>query len=274
MLNHKKTNLSSLQNSFNAYLIKEDPNFEDLTEEGPKLDKASRIKIYFDAYRLRLIEVLQEDYPKLHSALGDETFDSLSRSYIAFYPSQHFSIRYFGQHLSQFLNEQEPYNRHPYLSELAAFEWALGNSLDAKDAHIITLNDLQTLSPEDWGYLTLQFHPSVDSLLCYWDVPEIWKAIEEESAARSFSEYPNPITWIVWRKDLQGQYRSLSDEQLKMLALYKEGKCFAEICEALLEDHPEEQVPTIAFGFLHQCISDGLVSEIALSLEEDSLEEE
>lgn len=271
MLLNKKNSLLSVQNTFFSYLIKEDLQFEALTLEGHKLNKTSRMKIYFDAYRLRLIEILTEDFSKLHTLLGDESFERLSKNYIEFCPSRHFSVRYFGQHLSRFLKEYEPYNKHPYLSELAHFEWALGETLDAKNSNVITLQELQSLAPEEWGYLRLQFHPSLQSLLCRWDVPEFWKLVEEEATLRPCVEYSKPMIWIVWRKELQGQYRSLNDDQAKMLSLYQEGKCFAEVCEVLLEDHPEEEVPAIAFGFLHQCISDHIVSTISVSPE---LEEE
>src|SRR5579871_673370 len=90
-----------------------------------------RVRVYVEGYRLRLLEVLGDNYTGLHSLLGDEQFDEMGRAYIDAHPSTHPSVRWFSRHLEIFLKDTSPYDEHPYLAEMAAFEWAQGLVFDA-----------------------------------------------------------------------------------------------------------------------------------------------
>ena len=67
-----------------------------------KTSASRRLAIYYDAYRLRLLEALDSNYPILHSWMGDDEFEKLGLAYLDAHPSTHFSIRYFGHRLSEF----------------------------------------------------------------------------------------------------------------------------------------------------------------------------
>ena len=62
----------------------------------------ARLAIYRDAYRLRLIEVLGNDYDVLHAYLGDELFDALAGEYVAAHPSTFRNVRWFGGQFLRF----------------------------------------------------------------------------------------------------------------------------------------------------------------------------
>jgi len=53
----------------------------------PPLSVADRLGIYRNAYRVRLIEALDDTYPVLHALLGDEVFIALSWEFVADHPS-------------------------------------------------------------------------------------------------------------------------------------------------------------------------------------------
>jgi len=64
--------------------------------------RSTRIAIYANAYHARFVEALAADYSALKTYLGDDEFEQLINAYIEAYPSQYFSMRYVGQHLSDF----------------------------------------------------------------------------------------------------------------------------------------------------------------------------
>ena len=64
----------------------------------------SRLGIYRNAYRVRLIDALDDTYSVLHKLLGDETFVALGEMFIAAHPSVHRSIRWYGRELADFLS--------------------------------------------------------------------------------------------------------------------------------------------------------------------------
>ncbi|HSC46448.1 MAG TPA: DNA-binding domain-containing protein, partial [Gammaproteobacteria bacterium] len=109
-----------------------------------------RVGIYVDAYRLRLLEILEDNYPGLRVLVGDEVFDRLGRSYIDAHPSIHPSVRWFSRHLEEFLKTTAPYAGHPYLAEMAAFEWAQSMVFDAADAAQVAIEEMTVVAPDQW----------------------------------------------------------------------------------------------------------------------------
>lgn len=259
--------LYKIQNVFQAYLTDQNPDathtMEHLTNDSTHISATKRLEIYYDGYRLRLLEILEGDFPKLHTLMGDEAFDALGHHYIAAYPSKHFSARYFGQYLAHFLREEIAYTKQPYLAEMADFEWALGNTLDAENANIITLDDLKSISPAYWGNLKIHFHPSLQVRTFEWNIPQLWKTIENKEPPQSPIKQKESMTWIFWRRDLQSQFRSLTKPQALILKLFQEDNPFSDICESLSEIIDPEMVPVIALEFIQHCIDDGFISKLS-----------
>ncbi len=260
--------LYRIQQVFQDYLTDQDFNstcrMEDITVDTTQISAEKRLKIYYDAYRLRLLEILENDFPKLQTLLGDEAFDSLGCLYITTHPSQHFSARYFGQKFAQFLRERDISVNKPYLAEMAAFEWSLGNTLDAENATTVTIADLKLIPADQWGGLKLRFHPSLQTCIFEWDTPQCWKAIENNESPRLPQKQKEPVTWIFWRQVLQSQFRSLTNPQALMLKRFQEDQYFGDICESLSQIMESEVIPAIALGFIQQCLNDGFVSQLSL----------
>ena len=145
-----------------------------------RADAEERIHVYVEGYRLRLLEVLQDNFPGLRGLLGDNQFDALGRAYIEAHPSTHASVRWFSRQLAGFLRSTAPYSGHPVLAELAAFEWAQGLAFDAADAPVLDVQALATLPPESWGRVRFGFHASLQRLDLDWNAPKIWQAVDAE----------------------------------------------------------------------------------------------
>ena len=133
-----------------------------------------RLHIYGYAYQSRLSEVLSVDFPALKNLLGDSQFDDMVRAYLQAYPPDQPSIRWAGRNLPTFLVSTAPYSEQPVLSEMAAFEWAQGETFDAADSQLAIVQDLFSLAPEQWGMATLNLIPSLRQLNLAWNVPQIF----------------------------------------------------------------------------------------------------
>lgn len=259
-MHNNKSQLAAIESYFQAYLLNKDPlSIQTFVNSDADLNSSHRLKIYYDAYRLRLIEILQEDYPKLNHLMGNEDFELLCKDYIEAYPSPYFSVRYFGQFLSQFLLENDAL---PYLSEMAEFEWKLNDTFDAANSPIIESHVLYALPAEHWGDLRLQFHHSLQQMDCHWNVPKIWQAIDVNEAIPEPQQEAEAITWILWRKELGSFYRSLTPLEVLCLNHFQDGHNFAEVCEALCQKIPEEAVPKEALSFIQRSIADCIIADI------------
>jgi hypothetical protein len=213
---------------------------------------STRLAIYSDAYRLRLIEALESNYPVLAELLGADQFSSLARTYIDTHPSQHYSIRWFGHRLTEFLNGS--YANQPWLAELARWEWATAHAFDAADAASLTQADMATLAPDAWAQLMLRASPSLTHLQLNSNIVAIVKAAAGEKLPEPQS---SPTTeWCIWRQDLQVRYRSLDSVEAKIVDALHHGITFGELCESLTEHFPAEDVPLRAASYLKQWLDE------------------
>ena len=94
--------LIELQKSLQQYLLNDDNSIDAFTLETEKFSKQQRLTIYQEAYRLRLIDALKNDYPALHLLLNNIAFEQLLHEYTTAHPSQHPSLRWLGEKLPFF----------------------------------------------------------------------------------------------------------------------------------------------------------------------------
>lgn len=221
-----------------------------------------RVKVYVDGYRLRLLEVLEDNFTGLHTLVGDEEFDRLGRAYIDAHPSTHPSVRWFSRNLEAFLRGTPPYDAHPYLAEMAAFEWTQGLVFDAADDPVAEMQTLASVPPETWAGLRFGFHASVRRLELAWNVPQAWAAMDAGDAPPELVSADSPVSWLLWRAELTTRWRSLGKDEAWALDAALEGGNFAGLCEGLCRWHEASGVALKAASFLKLWFSDGLVSHI------------
>lgn len=275
--------LTKLQASFQAYLLDEDAqsSFEShaITAQivsDAKVGIQKRLGIYYDAYRLRIIEALATSYPKLNLLLGDVLFNQIARSYITQFPSTYQNMRWYGAKMQTHLQNTLP--EHPIAAEMAAFEWALSLAFDAEDTPTITLEDLAAVPPETWGSLKFYFQPSLQILHFKWNIIAIWKALNEEETPPDAAQTSEEMSCLVWRKTLNAHYVSIASIELSALhlALSPENNrgSFGEICDFLMTHNPSDmamsdeeiaqQAMATAAQYLASWIQEGMIKATVL----------
>ena len=174
--------LPEIQTDFQSYLLNGDTAIGVHVVGTERVPIETRLAIYGDGYRARLAEALQANFPVLAELLGEGDFETLAAAYIRTHDSPFFSIRYYGNALSEFLATESEYAGAPVLAELARWEWAMTEVFDAPDAESIAVADLAHVAPEDWAELRFEWHPSVRRLALSWNAPQIWKAVSDGSS--------------------------------------------------------------------------------------------
>ncbi|MDZ4730877.1 MAG: DNA-binding domain-containing protein [Xanthomonadales bacterium] len=260
--------MTKLQQRFQQHLLEPDADaLADVIVETPQVPRATRLHIYSNAYRERMVEALDSDYHQLHVFLGDEEFSRLIYAYLAAHPSRQPSLRWFGAHLPEFLHRTRPYSGHPELAELAEFEWALCHAFDTADAPLVDLAQLMKLAPEELAGLKLGFHSSLQELLLHCAAPTVWQALNENAEATPppFNWKADPDAWLVWRQELRLMFRPAEADEAWALEAFRSGKAFGDVCEGLCQWHAEEQVPTRAVGLLQTWLNEQLVIKLQSS---------
>lgn len=241
-------------------IITSEPLINAHLQMPPRGTVADRVAIYADGYYGRLEETLMSDYETLVEVMGESKFTKMCRLYTDTYPSYHYSLNSFGESLSQFLTDNSPYNKKPYLAEIADFEWAEYQAMVAKDAPLLTTAQLQSLPPELWPELQLNLHPSCKMLTLYWNSLAILKAARDNKVLPKAKKLKTPQSVFIWRRNLDVRYCAVGHLEFIMLDAIKNHATFIEICGKLSEQMPEDEVATYLVKELHEWLQEHVFS--------------
>ena len=223
------TALADFQRALAAHIRQGDAVPLGLIADGPAFPAAARLAVYRDAYRLRLVEALGEDFPLLRALLGAAAFERLAVAYLAARPSRSHTLRELGRGLAGFLARR----RRPALRATAAFEWALLDAFDAADARTLTPSDLAAIPPSHFPLLRFRLSPGVQVLRLGWNVPSVWSAWHADGEVTPPVRLPAPVDCLVWRREERVYFRSLPPDEAAALAALRRGRRFAAICAVL-----------------------------------------
>jgi hypothetical protein len=217
---------------------------------------------YAHAYRARLCEVLELDFPALRALLGDDAFANLALRYIAVRPSYSRSLRWYGGEFAAFLASLTEVAGRAWLAELARFEWALGEAFDAIDEPRLDAATLHDLAPAEWGTLRLRRARHVRVLRLGWNVPAI-QAAAVSGRAPPAAEH-DERAWLIWRQDQRVRFKPLAEDAARALADAAEDREFARLC-AHFSDFPRPAQRAVEV--LHEWLALGLVAAPTVSTE-------
>jgi len=228
-----------------------------------------RWRIYADGYRLRLIEALAAQYPVLAARLGTDAFSALALEFVEARPSIHRSIRDYGSELETFAGARGDRNLDRMLGELAAFEWRLAGAFDAAQRPATTPADLAEVKPEEWATLAFTAVPSVQRLRTTTNAVAVWRAVKAatespEASASAVEATPaaavvDAIEWLIYRRELTVEFRSLPPDEAAAFDLLTSGASFGDLCGSLAEAGSE--TPALqAAGWLKGWLTEGLLA--------------
>lgn len=250
-------NLYQIQTLFQDYILKGEEGIAGhIVGDAIKTDE--RLKIYFDGYRIKLVDVLKSDFPKLYCYIGKEKFEALCLAYLKQYASEHFSVRYVGQYLIPFLVHSELFVNNPEVVELVKLEWILDEALDSLDAKALTAAGLKKIAPELWSETCFSLHPSVRVITLNTNVDIIWTELHQEKQNISAVEhYSEPKHLLIWRdQEMQLYFKPLDAIEACFVRSLQEQQSFAQVCENLCQHCDAEQVPNKALSILQHLITD------------------
>jgi hypothetical protein len=216
-------------------------------------DRKTRIRVYSDAYYLRLRDVLGEDFPKVTALLGDR-FDEVVAGYLETFPSEQPSVRHLGRALAEFLQSREDIPK--CLADLAELEWARVEVFDAPDAECATIDELAIIPPDAWPALRFSTIPAIQTLSVQYPAHQLW------SDSQSLEVPAAETSLRIWRKnDFLVLHAPMDERESAALPKMISGETFAAICETFA-DLPEMDAAREATGLLARWLEDGIVARI------------
>ena len=227
--------------------------------ERAGMSATERLDVYANMYFFRILDVLKEDFPALLALLGADAFHNLITDYLLAHPSRHWSLRWVGERLPEFLSRHELGRDAPHLADVATLEWALHDAFDAADAHPLTAQDLASVAPEAWPALQLALDPSVRLLRFETAAPRIW---QEAKAGNALGDIGcGPVYARVWRREMRVFHKTIPAFEHGALAAVAAGLPFAEICGRLAGDATEPtDIAGELVGLIRTWLGDGLLA--------------
>ena len=273
--------LAELQSLFQAAVLTgdaEDGALLDVIAPPREADRPTMMGVYVNAYRLRLAEFLDEDFPALRVLLGDDEFEALVEAYIDENPSRLRNARWYTTRLPEFMQESENWSANALAIGLALFERALTDAYDAADAPAQSIETLAEFSPQDWPRLGFTFHPSLRLIEVAARVLDAYAAAtadeQDEEAARADEDDEGALedrpsdaseseTIAIWRADLDPAYRQIDPDEHLALFEAMAGQSFGDICQLVAFQNEGQSATERLARFLVTWFSEGLVIGVA-----------
>ncbi len=251
--------LKQIQEQFQKSLLEGDLTILEYIPDSPRETRDTLLGLYQFAYRARLMEFLENDYPQLHTYLGDEQFAQMSTDYIAENPSNQPNARWYGNRLPRFLAQQAPYCDQNQIPDLAALENALNSVFDEADDPLLTLSHLSDIAPNEWAELVFVPVRATRRLDFLTNATELWNALASEKTPPPVTSSRTQKHYLIYRDDGQASFRSMNYEEAMMWDKMAAGVPFGVLCELLATYGGEDDAAMRAAGYLHNWIASDVI---------------
>lgn len=171
------SDLSKLQKDFYS-AFRDKSEFETYIKKN-KVSAENRFGVYQTNITEALRKTLENTFPLTWQLIGQECADGAAYTYIheGNLP-QSGNLDDWGASFPEFLKSFAPVKNLGYLSDFAKLEWLKHLSLISEDAESLSLQELQTISPEAIDKLVLKLHPSVHLLSSKYPLDQVLEVVE------------------------------------------------------------------------------------------------
>lgn len=219
--------------------------------EPPKGTAGERWQVYREAYHLRLIEAIANDYPATARILGPPAFDRLIRRYLALHPPAAHDIGRAGDRLAAYLPGDPLTEKLPFLPDLAAFEGALAAAVTAADLAPPSREALAALDPHLLFESPLALAPGAAFLDSAWPLGELWELRHKSDEEAALDVEGKPARLLVFRDGLTVRWRPIEGEdEAALLTGVVRGETLAGLLDSGACGAPEEAAPRLVSTFL------------------------
>lgn len=156
-----------------------DPNRRspELVSERDTDGSSRRFNIYRNNRAASLIDALQSTYPVLCKLTGEAFFTAAARQFIDDTPPLGPVMSEYGNGFGEFIQQLPGASNYPYLADVATLEWERLQAFHAADQHLLTLNDLQSIDPEQLTSKSFIAHDAVRLVKSAWAIGSLWNSV-------------------------------------------------------------------------------------------------
>lgn len=232
-----------------------------------QLSQAEALGIYNNAYHQRLVEVSSALFPMIFHTLGRDLYTQLWIAYMGAYPPRNGPIHRVGERLHTFVTEHPSFAGVPAVADIVQLESLLTALFDRVDETPYSLAQLQALPQDDWPAMRWQAKQDWAMLHSRFDLERYWREMQAFIAAQgepgktdfaitTLAPAPPPAVpnYLVLCQNQRMQFQLIRPEMAVFLAGVRANRSFAELCVALAEAFPEQEIPSLSLRLLLRVI--------------------
>lgn len=217
------TDLLAFQDRFGRFLL----------QRGEFDGDAAVLAIYRNNVMYSLSRALADQYPAVHSLVGEAFFGALARDYVLQYPPQDPSLTFYGECLGDYIRQHPACAELPWLADVAQLEFDRQRVLHAPDEAALDIRTLASLDAGQLESLRLPLLPSVGLMRSRWPVQRIRdEALSETPCAVDLHAEADTLL-LIHRIGLNVRVDTLSLSRWRLLALLADHLSIAEGWERL-----------------------------------------
>ena len=216
-------------------------------------------QIYQNAYRERLLAVLEASYERTRQWVGDDAFAAAARHYVISNPPHSWTLDAYGAEFPALLCEL--FARDGEVAELAWLEWHLQQAFAAPDLPSLTGADVAQagLQDADWELLRFSMAAGFAARPVRHDITGLWQSLRSGETADFVIKPADPGVLVVWRQGLTPNYRMIHDDEFAALYYLVRGNTFGEVAARCGESR------AAALGeWVAQWLGEGLFAEFSV----------
>lgn len=185
-------------------------------KEKANMSIEEQLSVYIEGYRLRLYDVVEEDYPALKTYLGHQLLEETLYAYIERTPPTHYNLNVYCQNFAKDIKQNEfLLKTHPAAADLARFESESSIVFDLEAQEPLSVEELQNLSEDDFAKLSLKLLSSSRIIEFAYQITEIIESVKENKSYGKVNKEKNKI--LIYQSDYNSLYLPLEDDEAILL---------------------------------------------------------
>lgn len=195
---------------------------------------ARLFRIYRNNVFISLTSALAAVYPVVHRLVGEGFFKYAMDAFIRTHPPQSGNLHDFGAGLAEFLAAFPACAELGYLPDVARLEWAYHRVFHAA-APAFDVAALAAVPSEHYAALRFGLSPAARLIASPYPLLAIWRANQPESPDASVDLDTGGERLMVFRRDLEVEFKRLSAGEYALLAAGQLGAALQEASDAALQ---------------------------------------
>lgn len=222
-----------------------------------------RLAVYAHSYWARLLECLQEDFPAVRAAIGNDAFDGLAIGYLAEHPSTSYTLAQLADRFADYLAATAPDDDFSKaVVELTRLERAITDVFDLPGGEtlgFLTVDELAAVPVERRGDVRLRPLPTFRLLRFHFDVNQWFTALRKDAETAPPPDERETFVALS-RRGYVVRRHPLTTVQYELLTALDAGRTLAEALAAF----DENESPATLESWFAQWAAAGLFARIML----------